>query len=119
MDSLVRKIEGFLETKKISWIERRVYDSAKAIYIPAVDKDFLDQSFQKVVLRNAQGKTYHKLLVATEKLFLVFDSKLKGLEKDLSYDWKVYQTKIDKMRSVEGSRGENFHKYLDEEKYDK
>lgn len=123
MVSLVKRIEGFLESKKISWPERKVYDSAKAVYRSAVDNDFLDQSFQKVALKNAKGKTYHKHLVATEKLFLVFDGKLKKLEKNLSDEWMAYQKKVASDENYESldeetkQRVENFRKYLNEDQY--
>ena len=123
MDSLVKKIEGFLETKNITWIERRVYDSAKTIYRPAIDNDFLDQSFQKLVLKNAKGKIYNKHLVATEKLFLVFDGKLRKLEKNLSDEWMTYQRKVASDENYESldeqtkQRVDNFRKYLNDDQY--
>ena len=122
MDSLVKKMDRFLETQKITWIDKRVYDSAKTIYRPAVDKDFLDQSFQKVLLRNAKGKIFNKFLVATEELFLVFDEQLRKLEKNISAEWIKYQTKFaenqeDDMEEPNKEGKKKFSKYIDEDKY--
>lgn len=123
MNSLVKKIEGFLDIKNITWIEKRTYDSAKTIFREAVDSDFLDQSFQKVLLRNSKGKIYHKNLVVTEKLFLVFDEKLRKLEKNLSDEWISYQRKAASDENYESldeetkKRVDNFRKYLNDDQY--
>ena len=119
MQSLVKKIEGFLETKNITWINRNSYD----FYRPANDKDFEGQKFVKVILKNEKGKNYRKQLVVSEKLFLVFDEKITRLEKDLSGEWAKYQEQVAR-EEAEASFDEdtkekitNFNKYLNEDQY--
>ena len=114
MKKLVDKIDGFLESQKITWLDKNCFD----LYRSANDTDFEEQKFAKIVLKNQKGKKYRKQVIVSEELFLVFDEQLTKLEKDLSKEWKKYQEKIDFNEKQTTSKTRNFNKYLDEEKYD-
>lgn len=124
MERMVRRVEGFLETKKITWIDKHIYDEGEMMFRAATDDDFNGKNFVKAALKNSKGNFHNKNLLVTGKLFLVFDSKLRTLEKDLSDAWQTY---LDKCSKNEQAQAENdqpkgktkkYSKYLDESKYD-
>jgi len=116
--------EGFLETKKIKWVDKSIYDEGEMMFRVATDDDFNGKSFIKAALKNSKGNFHNKNLLVTEKLFLVFDAKLRGLEKDMSDAWKNYLAKFDSIQQEvpvdqqPKGKARRYSKYLDESKYD-
>lgn len=121
MEKIAKKIDGFLKTKNIEWYDQGMYDAPEMMFRKAEDEDFDGKHFVKLSLLSQKGNYCHKNLMVTDTLFLMFDEKLKEMQRDWSKDWQEYQKQLSidkKLDSVDAEveeRLNNFREYLKED----